>query len=205
MAEHLTVHIVHPEPLARATVARSVFDLGDHAEVYADLGELLDRKPPRGVVLWHDDPAHGTLADLVNGLSAQGCWLPVIAMAHNPDIGRVVAAIRAGALAYLDQPVDQALLRLTLDKVAKEAVVQTLHRRRAAQARQRLATLSVREKEVLDLLAQGCSNKIIARDLAISPRTVEIHRGNMMEKLGAGHVAHAVRMQLEASLTQMGY
>ena len=64
----------------------------------------------------------------------------------------------------------------------------------------RISMLSNREREVLDRLTQGCSNKVIARDLDISPRTVEIHRGNMMEKLGARHAAEAVRLQLEASL-----
>ena len=61
-----------------------------------------------------------------------------------------------------------------------------------------MSLLSRREREVLELLSAGCSNKEIARTLAISPRTVEIHRGNMMTKLHAGHAADAVRLWLDA-------
>jgi FixJ family two-component response regulator len=68
------------------------------------------------------------------------------------------------------------------------------------EARDRIASLSVREREVLEWLAQGSSNKVIARELDISPRTVEIHRANMMHKLGARHAAEAVRLKLEAKL-----
>jgi DNA-binding NarL/FixJ family response regulator len=57
---------------------------------------------------------------------------------------------------------------------------------------------------VLDWLAEGCSNKMIARELSISPRTVEIHRANMMTKLGAEHPSQAVRLRLEAQLEQRG-
>jgi FixJ family two-component response regulator len=68
------------------------------------------------------------------------------------------------------------------------------------EARDRISTLSAREREVLDWLAEGSSNKAIARELDISPRTVEIHRANMMTKLGARHAAEAVRLKLEAKL-----
>ena len=66
------------------------------------------------------------------------------------------------------------------------------------EARTRISTLSAREREVLDLLITGASNKVVARVLAISPRTVEIHRANMMAKLGVNHVAGAVRLYFES-------
>ena len=73
-------------------------------------------------------------------------------------------------------------------------------RRREVEAQRAIAMLSRREREVLELLSAGCSNKEIARRLDISPRTVEIHRGNMMTKLGAGHAADAVRLWIDAQL-----
>ena len=65
-----------------------------------------------------------------------------------------------------------------------------------------MADLSPREREVLDWLTRGCSNKVIARELTISPRTVEIHRANMMSKLGARHSAEAIRLRLEPPRNQ---
>ncbi|MES2698317.1 MAG: LuxR C-terminal-related transcriptional regulator, partial [Pseudomonadota bacterium] len=73
-------------------------------------------------------------------------------------------------------------------------------RRRLIEARQRLGMLSRREREVLDWLSEGCSNKAIARTLEISPRTLEIHRANMMDKLGATHAADAVRLRMDARI-----
>jgi DNA-binding CsgD family transcriptional regulator len=68
------------------------------------------------------------------------------------------------------------------------------------EARGRIASLSTREREVLHWLAEGSSNKNIARELDISPRTVEIHRANMMAKLGAKHAAEAVRLRIESDM-----
>jgi len=71
-------------------------------------------------------------------------------------------------------------------------------------ARTRIANLSTREREVLHWLAEGSSNKAIARELDISPRTFEIHRANMMAKLGAKHAAEAVRLRLESDMEVVG-
>jgi FixJ family two-component response regulator len=136
---------------------------------------------------------------LVAAMMRAGQWLPVIAIAENPSISAVVKAIKVGALDYLTVPEQIAPLNEAVARSAREADAQRLSRARAAEARQRIGRLSMREREVLDRLADGCSNKVIARDLEISPRTVEIHRMKMMDKLGARHAAEAVRLRIEAS------
>ncbi|RVQ65550.1 response regulator [Croceicoccus ponticola] len=200
MEQRNIIHIVDADPRNRATFARAIFEMGHHAEVYDDIGELTSHMPQNGIVLAHDDLNAGGIAGLVDIMSERGAWLPVIAMAAVPDIERVVTAMRAGAFDYLQQPIDTDALASAIERVSKEAATHVEYRRRSIEARTRIAMLSTRELEVLDRLTRGCSNKAIARELDISPRTVEIHRGNMMDKLGARHAAEAVRLRLEASM-----
>ena len=111
-----------------------------------------------------------------------------------------VMALKAGALDYLSLPCDPSCLREALVDAGQEAEVRTQAQRQTEKARALIARLTNREREVLELLVAGSSNKTIARDLQISPRTVEIHRAHMMSKLGAGHSADAVRIWLQASM-----
>ncbi len=200
MAKRSIIHIVDVDPRNRAQYARAVFEMGHHAEVYDDVFELTSHMPRKGIVLARDDQSTGGIAGLMDAMAEKGAWLPIIAMADRPCIDHVVSAMRAGAFDYLPQPLHPPALELAIERVARKAATQVEIRKRSLDARTRISMLSNREREVLDRLAQGCSNKAIARDLDISPRTVEIHRGNMMEKLGARHAAEAVRLRLEASI-----
>ena len=177
-----------------------VFGLGHHCEVYADTGELLAHPPSGGLVLARDNADTGGVERVLGDMAARGLWLPVVASADDPRPTRVVQAIRAGALDYLRLPLQAERLGEALQRIGAEASAYAAARRRMVEARGRIATLSPREREVLDWLAEGRSNKAIARELAISPRTVEIHRANMMHKLGASHAAQAVRLRIEAHL-----
>jgi len=199
MIERVTLHILDSDSARRARLARLAFAAGHHAEIYAHAEELLTHAPVRGLVLAQDVPVGEGITALVAAMMRAGQWLPVIAIAENPSISAVVKAIKVGALDYLTVPEQIAPLNEAVARSAREADAQRLSRARAAEARQRIGRLSMREREVLDRLADGCSNKVIARDLEISPRTVEIHRMKMMDKLGARHAAEAVRLRIEAS------
>lgn len=200
MALEKHVHIVALSSLERAEQARACYAFGFHAEIYGNYEELIAARPFRGLVLAEDIPERGGIAALVAGMSTHGLWLPIIATSVAADARRVVEAVRRGALDYLTLPLDAARLRTALDTAVAEGQARGSAHRQAVNARAKLATLTAREAEVLDLLVAGSSNKTIARELEISPRTVEIHRANMMSKLGAHHAADAVRLRLEASL-----
>jgi FixJ family two-component response regulator len=195
-----TLHFIDASSRHRAELARVGFDLGHHSEVYGDLSELAALRPRDGIIIARDNVDDGGVASLLDRLSGMGIWLPLIAVDTQPRPTRIVEAIKAGALDYLSLPLDPERFGRCLVRIAKEAEEFGQSRRRMIEARDRLSSLSVREREVLDWLAEGSSNKVIARELDISPRTVEIHRANMMNKLGARHAAEAVRLKLEARL-----
>ncbi|WP_394728543.1 response regulator transcription factor [Altererythrobacter sp. GH1-8] len=194
------LHFIDSSTRNRAELARIGFDLGHHAEVYGDLSELAVHPPRDGIIIARDDPEQGGIKSCVDRLSALGIWLPLIAADHSPQPRRIVDAIKAGALDYLELPLDPERVERCLNRISSEAADFSETRRRMIEARNRISNLSSREREVLEWLVEGSSNKVIARQLRISPRTVEIHRANMMNKLGARHAAEAVRLRIEAQI-----
>jgi len=200
MEHRLIIHIVDGDSRSRAEQARIAFALGHHAEVYSDLGELLDRPPRDGIVLVRQRAMDVSLGELFEQMGRQGVWLPVIVCAEEPQIESVVSAIKCGVLDYLQLPLEAGRLARSIARVIAEADAHGQARCRRAEARRRVSTLSRRERQVLEWLSRGSSNKVIARELDISPRTVEIHRANMMAKLQAAHAAEAVRVWLQSGL-----
>lgn len=200
MALEKHVHVVALSSIERAEQARACYALGYHAEIYGNYEELIAARPFRGLILGEDIAERGGIGALVSGMSAHGMWLPIIATSVVVEAPRVVEAVRCGALDYLSLPLEQDRLRAALETAVAEGQARGSAQRQAVNARAKLATLTARETEVLDLLVAGSSNKMIARELEISPRTVEIHRANMMSKLGAHHAADAVRLRLEAAM-----
>lgn len=122
--------------------------------------------------------------------------LPVIVMTGHGDVALAVEAMKAGAVDFIEKPFDDEVLlgaiRLALARHAKAAADET-HR---TEIRRRLDLLSAREREVLDGLVAGKPNKIIAYDLGISARTVEVYRANVMTKMQADSLSELVRMVL---------
>ena len=200
MTDKPVLHFIDSNTRNRAELARIGFDLGHHAEVYGDLAELGIHPPCDGIIFARDDADGGGVRGSIEKLGAMGVWLPLIAVGNEPDPRRIVEAIKAGALDYLNLPLDPQKLERCLKRVSGEAENFSETRRRMIEARNRISSLSSREREVLEWLVEGSSNKVIARQLHISPRTVEIHRANMMNKLGARHAAEAVRLRIEARM-----
>ena len=199
MEQRISIHIVGGNSRTRAEQSRLILSMGHHAEVYSDLVELIDRPPRSGVIIASEGVLENGIAELLDELAGAGIWIPLVAAKSEPGVDEVVEAIQAGALDFLQLPLTPDEFRRMIAHVDSDAGRHADARRRLIEARSRIETLSRREREVLDWLSEGCSNKAIARNLEISPRTVEIHRANMMDKLGANHAAEAVRLRIEAS------
>jgi FixJ family two-component response regulator len=132
-------------------------------------------------------------------LNLRGATLPVIFITGHGDIPMAVEAMQHGAFDFLQKPFrDQELLdrinaALKQDAENRETI------EKQADLKRRAESLTPREREVMLLVVDGKANKVIAIDLGLSERTVEIHRANVMEKMGARSVAHLVKMQLKLS------
>jgi FixJ family two-component response regulator len=200
--ERIVIHILDENSARRASLARMTFDAGHHAEIYSSLDELLDHAPDQGLLIMHDDNTAASVVSLIVKMAEHGQWLPVIGIADAPTTAAAVMAIKAGAIDYTLPPLSGEAFGEIVVRAAKEGDIKRVRRMRALDARRRIARLSVREREVLECLAEGQSNKEIGRALEISPRTVEIHRTKLMGKLGLHHATEAVRMRFEAGIAK---
>ncbi len=201
MQTKLTFHILGGSGRARAEQAHAILLSGQHAEVYDHADELFERRLVDGVVL-----AGGLLADdiaaLLGCMGSAEIWLPVVAVGEAPTISQVVDAIADGALDFLPLPLTACDLERLQIRLMHDSDRQVTARRQTANARRLIDKLSGRERQVLDEIASGSSNKLMARALDISPRTIEIHRANMLAKLGVTHLAQAVRLHCIAELAR---
>ncbi len=131
-------------------------------------------------------------------LRGRGIGLPVIIMTGLGDVTLAVQAMKAGAIDFIEKPFEKAVLLSAIEHGIQQLERSAGTRDRATEAAVRLNVLTPREREVLDGLAKGLPNKTIAYDLDISPRTVEIHRANVMSKLGVRSLSEALRIAFAA-------
>jgi two-component system response regulator FixJ len=137
--------------------------------------------------------------ELLQALAARGPLPPVIVITGHGDVPLAVQAMKLGARDFIEKPFDTADLMTSI----RECLIETANSTAMNPDReisQRLERLTPREREVLEQLVIGRSNKAIARELAISPRTVEIHRARVMEKMCAGSLSQLVRMAFAAGI-----
>ncbi|MDH3221077.1 MAG: response regulator [Gammaproteobacteria bacterium] len=194
-----------------------IFVIDDDEAVRDSMGMLLDSAdlPHRcfasadEFLAHHDASQRGCLVldirmpgttglELQQRLAETGSCLPIIFMTGHGDVPMAVEAMRRGAFDFLRKPVNETdFLERVRDALDRESGSwhQRLDRERV---RQRIATLTEREHEVFQLVAEGIANKAIASELGISERTVEVHRAQVMKKLGAKTLAQLVRIHLRS-------
>jgi two-component system, LuxR family, response regulator FixJ len=195
------IHVIDRDYRRRARIVQEFAARSMHAEIYENLEEFASHAPRTGFVFAADDPASGCgPKEIADVMQSHGVLLPLVVYAHEPSAKRIVSAMLDGAFDYLEWPFDPRLLDAALSKLASEGERRTEQTRLRSIASAKVKGLTRREREVLILVTRGLSNNQIAETLQISPRTVEIHRANMMKGLDASSVADAVRMAIYAGV-----
>ena len=199
------VYILDSDAELRDTLRRLMESVGLSAWADADLETFRTAyQPERPACLLMDLRIVGRhQANAQQELRESGISLPVIIMTHRSDVATAVAAMKQGAMDFLEKPINDQLL---LDCV-HHAVTEDHHRRRTQMQRRiflnRFRTLTPREQDILQRVAEGLSNQDIADLLNLSHKTVEVHRGKVMQKMGARTLSQLIRMAMTLGLLKL--
>ncbi len=194
-----TIFVVDDDAAVRDALKLLLRSVGHAVETFGSAQEFLDAYgEDRAGCLVLDIRMPGMSGlELQQKLNEQHSILPIIFITGHGDVPMAVEAMQAGAVDFIQKPFrDQDLIDRINQALEKDSSNRAALGERN-DIRRRLETLTPREREVLDLVVHGKANKVIAGDLKLSQRTVEIHRARVMEKMQASSLAHLVRMVLE--------
>jgi two-component system response regulator FixJ len=204
MRDEDVVHVVDDDESLRRALHRLLRAVGYNVITYGTAAAVIDAAPRLSGCL---------LLDLrmpdMNGLQVQtrlaalGVHLPVIVVTGHGDVSTAVRAMKAGALDFLEKPIEEGRLLTAIEAALRQGSRKTRDDE-AIQAAQRMATLSPRERQVLEGIVSGKPNKLIAHELDISVRTVEVHRTRLMVRLGTHGIAEAIRIAVMGALATTG-
>jgi len=182
----LVVHVVDDDESLRAALAGLLRASGYEVRTYASAGEfLLDDTAMTGCVLLDLRLEGPSGLDLQAALARRGRTIPIVFMTAHGDIAASVRAMKAGAVDFLVKPVERATLLAAIGAALAREAAQTATAGRLADLRQRYASLSTRERRVLEGIVAGKLNKQIAHEIGVAERTVKTHRAHLMAKLEA--------------------
>jgi len=190
------IFVVDDEPSVRKGLWRVLRSAGFEVATFESSEEFLSRLPPDSpgcVILDVSMPGRDGLA-LQGELDSRGSTLPIVFLTGHGDIPKSVQAMKRGAVDFLTKPVEEEVLVRAVHQALEKDREKRRARAEAADAQARLETLTLREREVLEGVVAGKLNKQIGGDLGIAEKTVKVHRGRVMEKMGAGSLAELVRI-----------
>jgi two-component system response regulator FixJ len=193
-----TLHIVDDDDDVRDSLELMLSTRGFRTRGYRDAAAFLAAAPLEGracAVIDIRMPGMDGLA-LQAEMLRRGMELPVIVVTGHADVPLAVEAMKSGAADFVEKPYSLERMLIAIEAAARMASGPVMD----AKSEQALASLSRREREVLTGLLAGKQNKAIARDLCLSPRTIEVYRANMMEKLGAQTLSQALRVALACGM-----
>lgn len=198
MADDATIFILDDDDAVRDSLSMLIESAGYEAETFASCREFLARPPfpPRACLLLDVHMPEMTGLQLQDEMARRGLKLPVIVMTGQADVPVAVRAMKAGARDFIEKPFSDEVI---LDSIHNALAPAGTTAGDPAIAK-RIAALTPREHEVMVQMVAGNSNKVTAYNLGISPRTVEIHRARVMEKMAARSLSELVRMALAAGI-----
>lgn len=197
------VHIVDDDAAVRQSLAFMLSAAGHAVRVYESPSAFLDglKAAQTGCLVTDVRMPEMTGLELLRRLRDKGCLIPAIVITGHGDVPLAVEAMKAGAIDFIEKPFEDQVLvnaiKRAADRLDKPEAVDD-----AATLRARLDHLSERERQVLSAVVAGMPNKTIAYDLNISPRTVEVHRANVMAKMQARSLPDLVRMAIALNLAE---
>jgi two-component system response regulator FixJ len=200
MPNEAVVHVIDDDEAARDSLAFLLQAADLAVATYESALHFLDRLPDPGpgcVVTDVRMPQMSGL-ELVRNLNSRGFGLPVIVITGHGDVPLAIEAMKEGVVDFIEKPFDDELMLKALHGALdrdRDRLEQAAQRSLAAR---RLVSLSMRERQVLNGLMDGHANKVIAIELGISPRTVEVYRSNLMTKMQASSLSELVRLALVA-------
>jgi two-component system response regulator FixJ len=199
------VHLVDDDEAIRRSVGFMLKTSGYRVRTYQSGAELLKGMSglETGCILLDVRMPDIDGMEVHKALAEKGVTLPVIIMTGHGDVGLAVEAMKAGAVDFIEKPFEKGVLLGAIELGIGRLKKSSASRERSDQAAIRLQALTPREREVLKGLAKGLPNKTIAYDLGISPRTVEIHRANLMNKLDVRSLSEALRIAFAAQDAQL--
>ncbi len=204
MAAEPVVHVIDDDESAREALAFLIDCAGFQVRTYESAVRFLDAVPTmdHGCIVTDVRMPELTGVELIGRLKALGVKDPVIVITGHADVPMAIQAMKAGVADFLEKPFgDDAILGAIRAALARQTGREEADAEREA-IKARMASLSQRESEVMEGLVAGHANKVIAYDLNISARTVEVYRANVMTKMNAGSLSELVRMVTVARLVE---
>lgn len=195
MTTDAIIHVIDDDAAVRDSLAFLLETADLTARTYESAIDFLaEPERPAGCIVTDVRMPDMTGIELARRLRDSGSVEPVIVITGHADVPMAIEAMRAGVVDFIEKPFDDEVLLASIHRVldqSRKATSADAERRAIAV---RLDTLSPRERDIVDGLVKGHANKVIAFDLGISPRTVEVYRANAMTKMQAGSLSELVRM-----------
>jgi two-component system, LuxR family, response regulator FixJ len=196
------VYVIDDDPAMRDSLDFLLSSAGFKVTLFESALHFLDALPDVGFGCVVSDIRMPGIdgIELLKRLKIARKTLPIVVMTGHGDISLAVEAMKLGALDFLEKPFEDERLLGMIEEALKQG--QDLARTEAitAEITSRIASLSPRERQVMEGLVAGLSNKLIARDYDISPRTIEVYRANVMTKMQAGSISELVRFAMRGGL-----